>query len=316
MVGARPMPLEAATPSDTNAADGKEVHRAGSADVERRAAGAVGLSIVGFVAVVVSGLLPRPVRSWAEIGIVWIWGLAGLVFGAALARRLIRHVRLSWSWTRLSRGHSQWRAGWSTVAGWPRLIAELMAERPAMWPFLMVSGPVSAMIMVGRLSVTVWAWSILGSVVVGMLIEFGLGARLVVRALNRYVSLGYLTLWTVLWIVFGVALAYGLHWPAPSDRGYFVAAAQINATLLVAAAVITAAPAPWQTSTRVHLAWIFTAPTVAVIGLGAAIGGSISRRDTEALFALSVSPVAPIVMAIMVGAYEQVVRRRDVAPGA
>jgi len=122
---------------------------------------------------------------------------------------------------------------------------------------------------------------------------------------NVHVALGSFGMAVTVWIFIAAVMCSLFGWPAPSDRDYFGVAAQINATLLVVAA-INAAPSAWQVTSRVRLAWVFSAPTTAVIGIGASITGYISTTSAAVLFVLSVSPILPVVYGLMRRVYIEV----------
>jgi hypothetical protein len=175
---------------------------------------------------------------------------------------------------------------------------------------LILGGPAAAASSSNLLPADVAAWIFVGCLPAGLLIYFAGATYTLLRDLNRYVSLCALGISTVVWLGLAAMVAFEFGFPAPNETSYFAAAAQINATLLIAG-VINSAPAAWLTTRRIHLTWMLTAPTIAVIGLGASVAGSISTRGSAALFVLSISPVGPIAVALMLGAYDQVVRRRS-----
>lgn len=135
--------------------------------------------------------------------------------------------------------------------------------------------------------------------------------RSFVTELNEQVALRDFLVAVVVWI--GIAALFshiggGKNFFVPHD-GYFGTAAQINATLLVAAAVVAIAgvPTAWQGTARGERAWILAGLTVAVIGLVAGVAGStIANEKSSTLFVLSISPIAPTVFVIFAGALQQV----------
>jgi hypothetical protein len=283
---------------------------AGSSTVaERRVVVAQPVAIVALAAAMV---LPQPVRAWAAVTIAVLWALAGLAFAAALAARLVARVRALWARRRLC---AWFRVRRSALAAYGRSVPGVLARAPAVWPFLILSGPATAAFALELLPADVTVGVFLGSVAAGLPVQVIVGGREMVSELNAHVSLAALAVSVALWIAAAAVVAYEFGWPAPAEAGYFAAAAQINSTLLIAG-VINAAPAAWRITPRIHLTWILTAPTVAVIGVGASIAGAISTRGSDALFVLSISPLAPIVVAVMLGAYEQVTWRRDAASGS
>jgi hypothetical protein len=177
----------------------------------------------------------------------------------------------------------------------------------------MLSGPATAAVAFELLPGDIAYALFAGSVMAGVPIQLIVSGHEVLRELNAHASLASLAGTIVLWIALATVMAFEFGWPAPSDTGYYAAAADINATLLIAG-VINAAPAAWRITPRILLAWILTAPIVAVIGLGASIAGAVSTRGSAVLFILSVSALAPIVVAVVLSAHDQVAVRRD-TPG-
>jgi hypothetical protein len=95
-----------------------------------------------------------------------------------------------------------------------------------------------------------------------------------------------------------------LGWPAPS-MSFFATAAEIDATLLVAVSVGIAAPSGWRRTLQDHFAFVAGGILMAALGLGASITGAVSNRPAEVLLVLAVSPVLPVLMALLVGAYDR-----------
>ncbi len=130
--------------------------------------------------------------------------------------------------------------------------------------------------------------------------------------LNKWAAIGDVAYFGLMWIAIMAWLSYmagGGNWPVPTS-GYFETAAQINATLLVAAAVGTRlkVPAAWNDSIQVRRAWILLGLGLALIGVAAGIAGSVITKHPDVrkiLFVLSVSPVMPIVLALAFSAGEQ-----------
>ena len=298
-------PVDRASPASHAGAHGVgEAATGSSTPLERRVVAAQMAAVLGLAATI---LLPQPLRPWTAVAITVLWALAGLAFAAGLGRRMIARVGCARA---RARPPARFRTCRRRVAAWWRSVPHVVALTPATWPFLMLSGPVTAAFALKLMPADIAVGLYAGSVATALPIQLIVSSREVLRELNALVSLGGLAVSIVMWIAVAAVVAYEFGWPAPDDTGYFATAAQINATLLIAG-VINAAPAAWRITPRIHLTWILTAPTVAVVGLGASIAGAISTRGSEFLFILSISALAPIVVAVMLGAYDYVTRRHD-----
>jgi hypothetical protein len=100
------------------------------------------------------------------------------------------------------------------------------------------------------------------------------------------------------WAFVASAMAGLLDWPEP-DADHFRVAAQINATLLVAAAIAVAVPPAWDVTTRTRFTWVATATIVVFIGLAASLIGSLEGKQSEIVFVLSISPLPPMLIALL-----------------
>lgn len=303
----RVAPITYAAPADVAPAAHPAALRAGPATAtDRRVVIAQPLAILALATTLV---LPDPVRVWAATLVVMLWALAGLTFVASIAGKLVRRLLRA---RRRSRVSARLRACRSRVAAWWRSVPDIVARTPVTWPFLMLSGPATAAFAFELLPRDVAVALFAGAVMAGLPIQLIVSGREVLRELNAHASLTALAGTILLWIGLAAVVAFEFGWPAPSDTGYFATAAEINATLLIAG-VINAAPAAWRITPRIRLTWILTAPIIAVIGLGASIAGAISTRGSAVLFILSVSALAPIVVAVVLGAHDQVAVRRHAA---
>jgi hypothetical protein len=298
--GAPPrQPATQAEPSRARLSLSEEACPPAESAVERRAAAVL---LAAIAVIVIATVIPaHPVDIWIARAALVCWALAGLTFGIALASRLRIRVDLG------RRVKHAWSAGVAKRSDLARVIALLPAkcvETWAAWPFLVLMGPVLVAGGVGILSERAWLVGVTVAVASGPLAYAVKSFIHDVRVINADVSLLQLFLGTVVWMVAAAAIAATYEWPSPST-GFFGTAAQVNATLLVAG-VINAAPAAWRTSKRLVLTWILTAPTVAIVGLSASIAGSISATGHRGLFVLSIAPLAPIVLALVAGAYNAV----------
>jgi hypothetical protein len=275
--------------------------------VERWAATAV---VFGFVACLLVTACEQWLGRWPILASIAVWAVAGVVFGIAIFQRLWRSRRPAPVRGRAAAGPNPWTR-WA-LRQLPRLLQDRLALRRTAWPVLILSGPILALAIwpashVGLLGVSI-VLLLFFSIPVAELVVLIVG---VLREANEsVVAVSKLAVAIAMWIGFAAATSFEFHWPAPGSS-YFSTAAQINATLLVAG-VIGAAPRAWQASVRVRFTWALTAPTVTVIGLAASIGGSVAKLPahqftTAALFVLSVSPVAPFVMTLLIAAYGQVI---------
>ncbi len=176
-------------------------------------------------------------------------------------------------------------------------------------PLLLCSGPVAAATVLRVLPLDLGLPLFSISWLVGVAGEWMREAINALRKLNEFVALGGLAVSVLGWVAFAAVWAYEFHWPGPSGTTFFNTTAQINATLLVAG-VINAVPTAWKASMRLRAAWILTAPTVATVGIGASIAGSISADGAKPLFVLSISALGPIALALALTAYQQITRPR------
>lgn len=123
---------------------------------------------------------------------------------------------------------------------------------------------------------------------------------------------------TAMWIAFAAAATFSLghgKWLSPRT-GYFATGAQVDATLLVALAV-GGVPTAWKTTSKHARAWIVSGLTVAVIGTAAGLAGSATIEGTtsqQILFVLSISPIAPTVVALGIGAFERLAHQDGASP--
>ncbi len=156
-------------------------------------------------------------------------------------------------------------------------------------------------------------------VTISVVIVFVGGGLWKIRAWTRGKIAWSETLWAaVIWIAFAAVAAFTLNhwkWPAPpraARAAYFATGAQVDATLLVALAV-GAVPAAWRTTREHTRAWIVSGLTVAVIGTAAGLAGAAAAAEgttsQQILFVLSISPLAPTVVALGIGAFERLERQ-------
>lgn len=307
---------------------------------ERWAAASVVLAIAFFV--LCATLVPKSHAQVAAAASVVVWALSSMSFawilfvpkgalqafvrrGQQAATRLVSARRERRSGLGLcqggapdhvrheARGHVVLRAAGARLGRWAlvtfRWLTDQLARSRMARPLLLCSGPVAAATVLRVLPLDLGLPLFSISWLVGVAGEWMREAINALRKLNEFVALGGLAVSVLGWVAFAAVWAYEFHWPGPSGTTFFNTTAQINATLLVAG-VINAVPTAWKASMRLRAAWILTAPTVATVGIGASIAGSISADGAKPLFVLSISALGPIALALALTAYQQITRPR------
>jgi hypothetical protein len=227
-----------------------------------------------------------------------------------------------------ARSRAALAAGWSQLtAPWTRRIASGCARRlairvrrgfcelgPTLRPGLLLLGPIALLSTADAISST--AANAAVGVVMAASVLWLLGR--IARRMSTYANAQVVTIaggrdlvfGILMWGLVGVCLAVVLGWPAP-DRTTFGTLAQVDATLLVAAALVSDVPPDWQ---ETPLAWIAGAVTVMTVGLLAALAGALGHGNAHLLGVLSVSPVGPGIAAFLVAAHARTSNRPS-APG-
>ncbi len=183
--------------------------------------------------------------------------------------------------------------------------------RPAWLPAILIAGP---LFLLARLDVVAN-----GAADAGMWIAFGLGAAwLVLRVcvtglvvfvneLRQVVHLPPLLFGVLCWELAAVGVFMIFQRPTPSP-GFFATAAQVDATLLVATALVVDVPPAWRAT---PLAWLASGLVVTGVGLFGALWGALGKGDPQLLFVLAISPVVPCIVAFLVAAHARFERSAD-----
>lgn len=221
-----------------------------------------------------------------------LWLLAGAIYVRAIAVPAARWYR--------ARRRTARRVRRSLVAAARELArGASRAFGPALVPALVAAAPLILLARLDLLSGKTAGRAIGIAVVLGLVAG---ALRAFVRQIPAAVGRLDFVFGLVCWAFIAVIAAAFFGWPAP-DAGFFATAAQVNATLLVAAALVSEVPPAWR---ETPLAWIASGVCAMLVGLFAAIAGALGTGDPQWLFGVAMSPIAPAAAAFLASAYAHV----------